>query len=69
MCDPNNTGQIWAYYQCGCKTPAHPCAKYSANLDYCMATGHVVRGQKPHRAMFAMCPWHVANEAWKADTF
>jgi hypothetical protein len=69
MCDPQTSDEIWAFYQCGCKTPAQPCEKYSANLDYCLETRHQVRGQKPHRANMAKCMWHVANEAWKTDDF
>jgi hypothetical protein len=67
MCDPTNTGQVWAYYNCGCKTPARPCATYSAGIDICIATGKKVKGVKPHQGIFDTCPWHKANEAWKAD--
>jgi hypothetical protein len=69
MCDPLNTNQVWAFYNCGCKTPANPCTKYTASLDVCMDTGKKVRGVAPHKAIFDKCPWHKANDEWKEDKF
>jgi hypothetical protein len=58
MCDPTNTGQVWCYYNCSCKTPARPCMTYVKDIDVCITTGKRVGDKKPDQGIFYSCPFH-----------